>query len=417
MDDKTVLFVGGGYEAVEGVKHARELGYGVVVLDMDKDCPSSKFADDSIVGDVYDYEHALGAVKRYKGGAKINGVITLGCDASVAVARISEYLGLKSINLETAELATNKLLMKNRLGESGVSIPEYFEIGSLDELKEAAAKEAVFVLKPIDNRGARGVLRVDAKTDLPWAYRYCSSYAISDKTLLLEEWIEGEQISAEAIVYEGRVKLCAVAHRGYERTARFYPNIIEDGGETPADIDPGVFVGIERELSRAAKAIGLRGGTLKGDLVVTPDGRVVIIEVAARLSGGNFCTINIPHVYGIDMIDAALKIATGRPIDLEEYAPRPNGYVANRYLFLEPGMVESVRFEEDISKIPGVIYWRLNVRGGESIGPVTDHTKRHGTVIAAAPTRKEAVKIAEEALGAIKIEYKTDPAIESVEVV
>jgi len=408
MDKKTILFVGGGYEAVPGVRQAAALGYNAIVLDRDADAPCVEFASDFIEGDVYDSQNALRALENYKGKLSIDGVVTIGCDAPGTVARLSAFLGLKSMSMETARLATNKLLMKDSLAAGGVPVPEYLSIGSLAQLKESIEAGRVYVLKPVDNRGARGVLRIDGDVDLDWAYRHSSSYSISDKSLLLESWVSGEQISAESVVYNGRAGLVAAAHRGYERTTRFYPYIIEDGGETPADLSAKVLKDIDDVLGKAAAAIGLESGTLKGDLVVTPEGRVVVIEVAARLSGGNFCTVNIPRVYGVDLIEASIRIATGEGLDLDKYLRPSTCYVANRYLFLEPGRVDSIRFNKDISGIAGVIYWKLNVAVGDVIKGVTDHTKRHGTVISYAPTKEAAIAIAEDALNSIEVVLGTD---------
>ena len=85
-------------------------------------------------------------------------------------------------------------------------------------------------------------------------------------------------------------------------------------------------------ISNAARCLGVKNGTVKGDIVVH-EGIPYIIELAPRLSGGYFCTHEIPLNTGVDFVGAAIRLALGetlRPADLE---PRYNRFVAQRYLF------------------------------------------------------------------------------------
>jgi len=59
------------------------------------------------------------------------------------------------------------------------------------------------------------------------------------------------------------------------------------------------------------------GATVKGDIVVHK-GEPYVIELAARLSGGFFCTREIPLNTGVDFIGCAIRVALGERIAAEE---------------------------------------------------------------------------------------------------
>ena len=99
-------------------------------------------------------------------------------------------------------------------------------------------------------------------------------------------------------------------------------------------------------MARAAAALGVTNGTVKGDIVVH-NGEPYVIELAARLSGGFFCTREIPLNTGVDFIGAAIRIALGEPVAAEELSPRHFTPVIQRYAFPKPGRVVSIAGAEE----------------------------------------------------------------------
>ena len=99
--------------------------------------------------------------------------------------------------------------------------------------------------------------------------------------------------------------------------------------------------------------MGVTDGTVKGDIVIH-DGEPYVIELAARLSGGFFCTREIPLNTGVDFIGAAIKIALGESVSEAEMTPSRSVPVVQRYSFPKPGTVVAVHGADDARKIPGI---------------------------------------------------------------
>ena len=55
------------------------------------------------------------------------------------------------------------------------------------------------IIKPTDNRGARGVLLVDETTDLDWAFDHAKKHSDIGE-VIVEEFIQGPQLSTEGSV-------------------------------------------------------------------------------------------------------------------------------------------------------------------------------------------------------------------------
>jgi biotin carboxylase len=225
---------------------------------------------------------------------------------------------------------------------------------------------------------------------------------------MIEEWLEGPQISTETILHHEWAETPGFIDRNYQRLQEFAPHVIEDGGEQPSVLSPEDQRAIRAVAERAARALGIKHATAKGDLVFTKDGPKVI-EMAARLSGGYMSSVQVPLATGVDLVSIAIRLATGEPVFHEECVPSISWGVAIRYCFAAPGRVYAVRGIEAVATLPGVQFTDLPVAAGDMIFSTSDHTQRAGCVIATGETRGEAVQRAEWAVHNISIGMEPAP--------
>jgi biotin carboxylase len=400
---KTILILCGGLEAVEGIQSARQMSLNVVVMDGNENCPGREYANDFICGNIYDPDEVVTSIENYKGKEHLNGVITIAADNVLSVARASEYLGLCGITARTAELSSDKYLQKINLRESGLPVPWFTMINNKIQLKNILFSNAgKYILKPVDSRGARGVVRIDTVDDIDFAYSHSISFSKSNQ-LILEEWIDGPQLSVESLVWNYTSYLCGVADRNYEHIANYYPFVVENGGETPSRLSPDIDYHLNELLSKAAKSIGLEKGTIKADVIVNND-VLYIIEVATRLSGGFWSTLTIPKVYGIALVEEAIKIAIGDKPQLPNLPLKNLAYQSNRFIFPPKGKVVSI-IKEKLND-PHIMKDLLYVKEGTVITDIDNHTKRAGMIMAVCSTREQAIESCEQAMNRIRVVTK-----------
>jgi len=348
------------------------MGLRLVGSDRSPDAPALMLADDKIIASTRDPRASLKAVLEYNEHCKIDGVMTLANDVPLTVA-------------------------------TGVLVPEFKEVFSVKDL-DTAIKDWGYpiVIKPNDGRGSRGVLKLTAGVDLTWAFAHAKDNSDSGR-VIVENFIEGTQYSTESMVYKGLCYTACISERNYELIGKYAPNIIENGGTLPADIDAAASHAIEDLVARAARAMGINDGIVKGDIVMTPEGPLVI-ELAARLSGGYLCTDQIPLARGVDLVRQSIKLALGQELDTAELVAKDICKLGIRYFFPEPGRIKKIEGFEELSDLGWVSKKMLFLGVGDIVEPPSNHTKRAGFVHAKGKTFQEATQRAIEAAAMVRIE-------------
>jgi biotin carboxylase len=183
---------------------------------------------------------------------------------------------------------------------------------------------------------------------------------------------------------------------------RYAPFFVENGGDLPSGLPEATQDKVRQVVARAAEALGVRNGTVKGDIVVH-NGQPYVIELAARLSGGFFCTREIPLNTGVDFIGAAIKVALGERVTAEELTPKHSTPVIQRYAFPAAGAVVSVDGIEAARKVTGVNDVIVTAKPGDVIPAAGDKRPSAAMVLTTGASRDEALRAADDALACLKI--------------
>jgi biotin carboxylase len=401
--DKCILIISGGIEAAEAARRAKQMGLFVVVSDRDARAPGFAFADSCILADVYGPEETAAAAERFSRNVRrIDGVICVAADAPLTTARVAERLGLSGLSRESAHLACDKMAMKQCFAAKGVPVPWFKEITTPQELQRIAIERGPdLVIKPVDSRGSRGVQRLAKVADLTQAFLFARAHSPSQR-VMVEEYLCGPQLSTESLVCDGRTFTPGLSDRNYEFLDRFAPYFVENGGDLPSRLPTVQQAKVKDVVQRAAAALGIRNGTVKGDIVVH-QGEPYVIELAARLSGGFFCTREIPLNTGVDFVGCALRLALGETISAKDAEPKHLIPVVQRYAFPQPGRIVSIEGAEEARAISGVEDVVITARTGDVIAAAGDKRPSAAMVLAKGPSREYALKAANDALACLRI--------------
>lgn len=404
---KTLLIVGAGAEQVPAYRAAKARGLTVVGSDMNPDAPAFAWTDYRLTASTRDAQATLAATRKFAANRRIDGVMTIANDVPYTVAVVAEALGLPGIAVEAARCVADKLLMKEAFRAHAVACPWFAPVASAEALKHlvATAGPSRFVVKPVDGRGARGVLLIDRNSDLDWAFAEARRWGDCGR-VIVEAFMPGLQLSTESFLIDGVAYTPAIAERNYEFLDRFAPYIIENGGTIPAPLDDYLRRRIDRLVAAGAAALGVRDGIVKGDLIVTPKGEPVIVELALRLSGGWFATHQIPAASGVDLVDAVISHALGEPVDATRLAPTRTRATAIRYWFPEPGTITRIDGEASLAELSGLIAYGFFRQIGDRQPEIRMHPDRFGYLIVEADDRATALARVAEGLARIHIEVK-----------
>jgi biotin carboxylase len=401
---RTVLFVGAGRHQRRAILRARELGLRVAAVDRNADAPGLREADIAKVVDFSDVAAVLKATARLR----LDGVLTVSADRAVpVVAAVAEARGLPGIGVETAHLMTHKVAMRRALADAGVPQPRFAAIRSLSE-RHRAADEVGFpaVLKPADSGGQRGVFRVESVDDVE---RHLHEALIASPTgeAILEEFVDGTEMNGIVIARDGEAIPLTLSDRLRPPGVGFGVGWIH---VYPATIFGHQLEEAEEVARRTVSALGLRTGIAFPQLIAAPDGRVVVVECAARIPGGQMADL-VRVAVGVDLVEVQIRMALGDELPDELVTPRFKQPLAIRFLTASPGplptgVVKRIGPLDKVLAFPGVVQADVYLQVGETIRPVRLDGDRRGYVIATADTNIEALDRAEAASRLLDVEVE-----------
>jgi len=393
---QTLFVLAAGSLQVPAITTARRMGLRVVALDGDADASGLGLADVADVVNITDVEACLAVAQR----ERVNGVIHICSEVSMHVmGAINEAMGLRGIDRETAVRATNKAAMRAAFEGGGAPSPRYRPAASEEEAL-AAAQVLGFplILKPSRNSGSRGVTQLSAEAGNDAIVRaFRRAYEESrDRSVVIEQFVEGPEFSVEILTWNGRSHILAVT----DKVTTGAPHFVETGHSQPTRLTDADRRRVEQAALDGVRALGIDWAAAHAEVRLSPDGPF-LMEIGARLGGDFITTELVPRSTGIDMVEGAIRLALGEEPDLR---PRhaPQG-AAIRYLQPRCGTVRRVEGVDAARQMDGVRIVDVTVRPGDIVPPITSSLTRVGHVIAEGPSADAAIARAEAACDRIRI--------------
>ena len=394
MKNKKIIIIGAGLLQVPAIQIAQDMGLYAIVFDYNKDAHGMKIADLPMVVSTRDVDGSVRAARDLSKQMEINGVITVGTDASTTVAAVANALGLPGNRFEDAYAASNKIRMRERFKKNNVPQPNFFPVWNYEETIEAFRHlNKPVVLKPADNMGARGVMKVENESDILAAFNRAKSSSPSGE-VIIEEYMDGPELSIDMLIYDNEIYVTGVA----DRIIEYPPFFIETGHIMPSNLDKDKIDNAIKVMKDGIKALNLKIGAAKGDIKVTKNGAMVG-EIAARLSGGFMSAYTYPLSTGVNLIKNAIEIALGNPPS--DLKPKWNKFSVEKAFLPGTGIIESIDGIEKAKNINGIKEVFIKTKAGDILVPPTNNLDKAGNVIAVGSTRDEAIAIANKAIDSV----------------
>ena len=404
MKGKRIIIIGAGLLQVPAIQIAKDMGLYTIVLDYNKDAPGMKIADYPIIESTRDVDGCVRVARALSKEMGIDGVITVGTDASSTVAAVANALGLPGNRFEDAYAASNKIRMRERFKKNNVPQPNFFPVWNYDEAVEAYRNlDKPVVVKPADNMGARGVMKVSDEKDVLNAFNRAKSASPSGE-VIIEEFMEGPELSIDMLIYNDEIYVTGVA----DRIIEYPPFFIETGHILPSALEQEKIDDAINVMKAGIKALNLKIGAAKGDIKVTKNGAMVG-EIAARLSGGFMSAYTYPFATGVNLIKNAIEIALGNPPS--DLKPKWDRVSVEKAFLPGTGIIESIEGLENAKNIDGVKEIFIKTKVGDILVSPTSNLDKAGNVIAVADTRDKAIEIANKAINAVHFKLTDEKSL------
>ena len=394
---KKLLVLAAGILQVPVIKKAKEMGIYVVAADGSEHAVGLQLADKPIVVNITSEEEMLRVARE----EQVDGVIHPCSEVSMNVmGRINDELGLSGISREAAIRATNKHLMREAFETGNAPSPKSILTESAEDAWNHLQNgfDSDGILKPSRNSGSRGIAKVTRdmpKEDFVKAYDVALQES-RDKSVLIEQFIEGPEFSIEIIVWDSKVNVLTVT----DKKTTEAPHFVELGHSQPSCFSAEDVEKLKAAAVAGVKALGVNNCACHAEAKLM-DGKAYLMEIGARL-GGDFISTELTHLStGIDMVAAAVDVALGIEPNLS-VKEEPKG-ACIRYFCPKPGKLVSISNLEALDD-PRVYKKKIYVQVGDMIPEVTSSLCRTGHVIVTEETPQKAIALAEKLITDVKME-------------
>lgn len=298
---KKLAVIGASYLQLPLVKKAREMGVESICFAWEEGAVCKGVANRFFPVSTVDKEEILRICRELQ----VDGVTTIASDVAVlTVNYVAEKMGLVGNPDRYSPTVTNKYLMRQCFREAGVPSPGFC-------LTDGSAVVPSFryplIVKPTDRSGSLGVEKVERPEELESAVsRACK--ASFQKKAIVEEFVQGREISVESISFEGRHHILQLT----DKVTTEAPFFVELEHHQPSTLPAETQERVKVIVLKALDALHIRYGASHAELKISPDGDIRVIEVGARM-GGDFIGSDLVRLStGYDFLKGVIEVALGQ---------------------------------------------------------------------------------------------------------
>jgi len=341
---KKIVIIGANNFQMPLIIKAKELGYETHVFAWAEGAVGAAFADYFYPISIVEKDEILAKCKEIKPDA----VISVASDlATLTVNYLADKLSLVGNSLECTRLSTNKYEMRKAFLANGVSVPKFAEVAGASEEEIAKIKDfsMPIIVKPTDRSGSRSINKIENWEEaesgkLKEAIEAAVEVSF-EKKAIIEEYIDGEEFSAESISYRGKHTLLAVTRK---RTTGA-PHFIETGHIQPAGINSNMLEKVQKEVFAGLNSLQITNGASHAEFKITPDGKVKIIEIGARMGGDCIGSDLVKISTGYDFLKMVIDVALGNAPEFIQVSKPQNAEI--RFIFTQNDIDELNKINEE----------------------------------------------------------------------
>lgn len=230
----------------------------------------------------------------------INGVVSNASEITAEVsAYVAEKLGLNGTPYKVLEQLHDKYFVRHLSKRvKGLSQPQFYEY----EDKDLGLYPCV--VKPCKGSAKTGVSFAKNMADFQAAIEYAKES--SDGKILVEEYIDGKELSVESISYKGKHYIIQIT----DKDSSAAPHFVELGHHQPAQLPSVIRLKIENLIPSLLSVIGYTDGASHIEMKYR-ESKLYLIEVNLRGGGDDISNKLVQMSSGIDYLRCMIEVALG----------------------------------------------------------------------------------------------------------
>ena len=162
------------------------------------------------------------------------------------------------------------------------------------------------ITKPSDRSGSLGVTKIVMPSQFYPAVELAMEKSFKHQAMV-EEFIEGREISVEFISYNGVHYPLQIT----DKVTTEAPHFVELEHHQPSTLSDEMFTTIYDITKNALNSLGLTNGASHAEYKITKEGRIAIMEIGGRM-GGDFIGSDLVRLStGYDFVKGVIDVALG----------------------------------------------------------------------------------------------------------
>lgn len=281
----------------------------------------------------------------------------------------------------TAQTVRNKFKFREKLTHSGLSDIKYALISYGKEIDLPTGFKFPAVVKPVDMAGSMSVKKVTdfeellRTVDAIWKAKPNDIGFYASGDLIVEEYITGQEYSVEGIVHtDGTITFASIT----EKLLGPEPYFVEIGHIVGNQYDNQFSEHVFDYAEKVIRTLELNIGPFHLELRVTPQGKAVAIELAARLPGDNIVEL-IKLATNFDLAQAVLSEYLDLP-----YLPSIEKNMVSAIAFIPQGnhrFFKGCSGLEQLLEAPECVHHHFYYETDDELACNHDWTSRLGYII------------------------------------
>lgn len=361
-----VLILGIGYAQKDAIVILSELGHKVIACSYSESGSAREVCDEFFLVDIKD----INQVKQLAQRAQVDLIYSMGSDLAMpTVSIVSEMLNLPHfLTYEDSLNMKDKGRLRHILSfDRSLSI-EYSIIQNKSDIQWS---HYPCIVKPTDSQGQRGVSYCRTLEELNTNFEKAISFSPS-KRAIVEEYIDGQEYSANAYIANGQLVFCFITKRISHSE---YP-----GGIIKEHVWEATTYVWEEQLKKTLMDISALFRVLNGPLYtqfkVNSDGKIKIVEITPRFDGCHLWRL-IVEIFGIDLREICFKHLMGDAVPisvLRSAVPLNNKQLKLAFMGCQPNTAI------DYSKWRAInsVYYEEYYKNGESTHSTNGYIEKAG---------------------------------------
>jgi biotin carboxylase len=305
---KKILFIGGGYFQLDGIKKANDLKLYTIVIDGNNNAVGKDYANEFYHLDITNKEEVYSLAKKLD----INAVVSIASEVSMeTLGFVVSKLDLPGYGYDIIYKSHDKILYYEIFKNSGIKVPKtwIFKVGENIMIDHPGP----LYVKPSKGSGSRGVKKINDITSLNFQ-NYCQQYLQRNEKIIIQEEIKGTEMTVDGFIQDGKFYLLAVSEEinDHEKGHTFSSELIfPPKWISQNDIKQLVYV-----CNSIAKALSItEDGPMHLEFIKAGD-TFYVIDFSLRGGGFDVFTKIIQKTSGVDILSLYINSALGKKVSI-----------------------------------------------------------------------------------------------------